>query len=86
LWLDLGEYRGPSRFHAFVGYALARRRERSKLAAYRVYVTESLRLIPQSKYIPHELEYYLTPHEDIDAEAIIDKVFSAVTGEHNEPA
>lgn len=79
MWLDLGDYRGPSHFHAFVMYALARRKRDARDTAYRVYVTESLRNIPQGKYIPHELEHYLRPREEIDVEAIIDRVASAVS-------
>lgn len=79
MWLDLGDYRGPSHFHAFVMYALARRRRKQSEWMYRTYVTESLRNIPQGQYIPHELSHYLKPREEIDVEDIISRVASAVS-------
>lgn len=81
MWLDLGEYHGPSHFHAFVMYALARRRAKSVRMTCWTYVAESLRCIPQNQYIPHGLDYYLKPRDEIDAQAIIDKVVAAVGGE-----
>ena len=62
-------------------YALARRRDKQVRMTCWTYVAESLRCIPQGQYIPHGLDYYLTPREDIDAEAIIDKVVADIGGE-----
>lgn len=47
----MGEYTGPRRARPFARYLTARRRRESEEAAYRVYVTESLRLSVQSRYI-----------------------------------
>lgn len=74
LWLDLGEYRGPSRFHAFVMFCAARRRQRDREMAYRSLVFESLQNIPQNKYIPRSLDELLRPKQEIDVDAIIDHV------------
>lgn len=74
LWLDLGEYRGPSRFHAFVMYCTARQRKRIRERAYQSLVFESLQNIPQGKYIPRGLDDLLRPRQEIDVDAIIDHV------------
>lgn len=70
LWLDLGEYSGPSRFHTFVMYAVARFKQRGHEAAYRTYVTESLRNIPQGKYIRTPYVEAIRPREEIDVKQI----------------
>jgi len=74
LWLDLGEYRGPSRFHAFVMFCMARRRQRVRDRAYQSLVFESLQNIPQGRYIPRSLDELLQPRQEIDVDAIIDHV------------
>ena len=74
MWLDLGEYRGPSRFHAFVMYCIARRRQRIRDRAYQSLVFESLQNVPQGRYIPRNLEELLRPRQEIDVDAIIDHV------------
>jgi hypothetical protein len=74
LWLDLGEYRGPSRFHAFVMFCIARGRNRAVDRAYRSLMFASLQNIPQAKYIPYELDELLRPRPEIDVDAIIDHV------------
>lgn len=74
MWLDLGEYRGPSRFHAFVMYCIARRRQRIRDRAYQSLVFESLQNVPQGRYIPRSLEELLRPRQEIDVDAIIDHV------------
>ena len=81
LWLDLGEYRGPSRFHAFVMYALTRRRERAREMAYRVYVTDSLRMAPQGQYLSRRYADLIRPRQEIDADAIIDHVLASACSE-----
>lgn len=74
MWLDLGEYRGPSRFHAFVMFSAARRKRRERDKAYQSLVFESLQNIPQGKYIPRSLGELLRPRQEIDVDAIIDHV------------
>lgn len=74
MWLDLGEYRGPSRFHAFVMFCMARRRQRVMDRAYQSLVFESLQNIPQGKYIPRGLDDLMRPRQEIDVDAIIDHV------------
>lgn len=87
MWLDLGEYHGPSRFHAFVRYAIAKRRQRSVELAYRVYVTESLRYAPQGMAISKPFLDSITPREDFDPDQVIERVLSVVSdGSDNEPA
>ena len=74
LWLDLGEYHGPSRFHAFVMFCVARRSQRARERAYQSLVFESLQNVPQGKYIPRTLEELLRPKQEVDVDAIIDHV------------
>lgn len=81
MWLDLGEYRGPSRFHAFVMYCVSRRNQRVRLRAYRSLVFESLQNIPQGKYIPRSLEDLMRPRQEIDVDAIIDHVADMICSE-----
>lgn len=81
MWLDLGEYRGPSHFHAFVMYCTARQRQRIRDRAYQSLVFESLQNIPQNRYIPRSLDDLLRPRQDIDVNAIIDHVASIIGAE-----
>ena len=74
MWLALGEYRGPSHFHAFVMYCAARQRQRIRDRAYQSLMFESLQNIPQGKYIPRSLDDLLRPRQNIDVNAIIDHV------------
>lgn len=74
MWLDLGEYHGPSHFHAFVMFCMARRRQRVRDRAYQSLVFESLQNIPQGRYIPRSLDELLQPRQEIDVDAIIDHV------------
>ena len=83
LWLDLGEYRGPSRFHAFVMFCAARRRKRSIDAAYRSYVADSLQNIPQGKFIQTRFVDITRPRQEIDVDSIIDKVTQAIGSEES---
>lgn len=78
LWLDLGEYRGPSRFHAFVMFCAMRRRRRSVEQAYMAYVTDSLQGIPQGKYLQSRFADMTKPRQDIDVDAVIDRVAKAL--------
>lgn len=45
----MGGYVGSRRIRPFLGYIRAKQAERDELTAYRVFVTESLRLAPQGK-------------------------------------
>ena len=74
MWLDLGEYRGPSRFHAFVMFCAARRKKAHRERAYQSLVFQSLQNIPQGQYIPQSLDDLLRPRQEIDVDAIIDHV------------
>lgn len=78
MWLDLGEYRGPSRFHAFLCYCVARFQHRQEKKAYRLYVTESLRMAPQGKYLTQSFDDMIRPHEEIDVEATIEHVIEGL--------
>lgn len=44
-------------------YVLARAKENTRAEIYRVYVTESLRLIPQNKYLNKEYIEFAKPHK-----------------------
>ena len=83
LWLDLGDYRGPSRFHAFTMYAVARARERAVTEAYRVYVTDTLRMSPQGQYPSKRYADLMRPRQEIDADAIIDHVLAIACSEES---
>lgn len=78
MWLDLGEYRGPSRFHAFVMYASARRHEKVYRQAWMNYVSETLRMIPQSMYPTRSFADMVRPRKDINVSEIIDHVASVI--------
>jgi hypothetical protein len=58
---------------------MARRRQRSKELAYRVYVTESLRYAPQGMAIRTSYLDAITPREDFDAEEVVERVMSAIS-------
>lgn len=81
LWLDLGEYRGPSRFHAFVMFCAARRRKRDVERVYEVYVTDALQAIPQNKCMSKRFYDVIRIRQDIDVEAVVDRVVSAIGSE-----
>ena len=78
LWLDLGDYHGPGHFHAFLMYAVARTRNRAMDEAYRSYVADSLQNIPQGRYITRRFSDLTRPHEEIDADATIERVTRAL--------
>lgn len=80
LWLDLGEYSGPGLFHAFLMYAAGRAKVRADDMAYRTYVTDSLRAIPRGEYLTRRFADLFRTCEEIDADAIIDSVISALEG------
>ena len=74
MWLDLGEYHGPSHFHAFVRFCAERTKQRNVARAYQTYVTDSLQSIPQGKYMSQKWSDLFKPHEEIDVQATIDHV------------
>lgn len=78
MWLDLGEYRGPSHFHAFLRFCIERTKQRATLLSYRSYVTDSLQGIPQGKYLTQRWSDLIKPHEDIDVDATIEHVLAAL--------
>ena len=49
-WRCLGSYAGPRQARAFVWYMVAMRERELHEESYRVYVTDSLQLMPQGKY------------------------------------
>ena len=55
-------------------YAVARMREAAIERSYREYVTESLRLIPQGKYLAQGWAEPVKQHTDFDAESVIDGI------------
>jgi len=78
MWAALGDYRGPSSFKSFVRYCIARYEDKIIEKAYRVYVTESLRLIPQGMYLGKRWEEIVDVRErpERTAEEIVDHVAS----------
>lgn len=83
MWLDLGDYHGPSHFHAFVMYAIARHRKRVVQSACRDYICDTLRMIPQGMYPARTFSELIQPRREIDVSAIIDHVASVI-GEPDE--
>ena len=78
MWLDLGDYHGPSHAHAFVMYCSERTRQRGIEHSYRVYVTNALQNAPKGAYITQSWSDLIRPHEEIDVDAIIGHVISAL--------
>ena len=81
MWLDLGEYHGPSHFHALTMYMIGRRKRRTEEMSYRVYVTDMLRNIPQGKYATKRWAALIKPHKDFDVDDIIEHVMARVSEE-----
>lgn len=81
MWLDLGDYRGPSHFHALLRYMIERRQARAKELSFRVYVTDMLRNIPQGKYMTQRWADIIKPHADFDVDDIIDHVAARLSEE-----
>lgn len=74
--MALGEYRGPSSIRAFFRYAEQVEEESDRTEVFRYYVTESLRLMGEQKYLTTSYHELIHPREEIDADAIIDDVIS----------
>lgn len=81
MWLDLGDYHGPSHFHAFLRYCTERTRQRNVMRSYQIYVTDSLQNAPQGKYMAKRWIDTMKPHEEIDVQATIDHVIKALEEE-----
>lgn len=69
----MGQYRGPKTLKSFARYAVALHRDRQEVTAYRIYVAESLRLIPQGKYLTEPFGDILKPRPTItkDGDSIV---------------
>lgn len=74
LWLDLGEYRGPSHFHAFLMFCAARNKQRNVELAYRSYVCDSLQAGAQGLYLTRRFVDLITPRKEMDVDEIIEHV------------
>lgn len=81
MWLDLGEYHGPSHFHALLRYMIERRQVRAKELSFRIYLTDMLRNIPQGKYTTQRWADIIKPHKDFDVDDIIDHVAARLSEE-----
>lgn len=81
MWLDLGEYHGPSHFHALLRYMIERRQVRAKELSFRVYLTDMLRNIPQGKYMTQRWADIIKPRKDFDVDDIIDHVAARLSEE-----
>ena len=62
-WLCYGEYRGKRELKPFLRYVEARLDEHDREEAYRIYVTKSLQLAPQNKYVTVSFEECLKPRK-----------------------
>lgn len=78
MWLDLGEYRGPSHCHALVRFMVARSNERAERSAFRSYVCDSLQYAPQGKYIVRRYADAIRPRHDFDANEVVDRIVELV--------
>lgn len=67
---------GPSRMDAFMRYCLARRRREVECFGYRAYVTNSLQLSPQNKYLGKKWSDIVRPPEPVDGAQIVKDVAS----------
>lgn len=78
MWEALGDYHGPPNVRTFSRYASARLNREVVDRSYRMYVTDSLRSIPQLSYVSKRWSdiMYGTGSEEIDAEEIVDGVIS----------
>lgn len=69
----LGDYRGPKKAKVIIKYILARNRREQETLAYRTYVTDSLRLSAENKYINERWVDMIRPkkQEDVNALSIV---------------
>lgn len=61
-----GEYRGRREIKPFIRYVEARLDEKSREETYRIYVTKSLQLLPQNKYLTASYEDAINPSKSVD--------------------
>lgn len=59
-------------------FCAQRHHERALRDSYRAYVTDALNNIPQGKYTQVRWSEAIKPHEDIDADATIDRIAAAL--------
>ena len=71
MYLALGEYRGPASARAFLGYARARMRREVDSMAFMAYVTDSLRLSRQDKFISKRWIDIVRPPIEEDVASIV---------------
>lgn len=76
---------GTPRLDVFARYCLARFKREKQELAFRVYMTDAVRLIPQSQYPASRYWELINPPEQIDPEQVISDVASraglVITGE-----
>lgn len=80
IWEALGDYHGPLLIKAFSRYVTARFEREIIDRSYRMYVTDSLQMIPQLSYLSVRWSdiMYGEPPKEIDAEEIINGVVSRI--------
>lgn len=78
IWEALGDYHGPPLIKAFGRYVMARFAREIIDRSYRMYVTDSLQMIPQLSYLSVRWSdiMYGEPPKDIDTDEVIDSVLS----------
>lgn len=70
-WQCYGDYSGQRNIKRFGRYVMAKLEEWNYDYAYRLYVTESLRLQGEQKYIGTSFEEILHPPKEIDGAQIV---------------
>lgn len=62
-WLCYGDYRGKKELKIFLRYVNARAEQRSREETYRIFLTESLRMLPQGKWFTKSYIESLKPEK-----------------------
>lgn len=70
----MGEYVGPRRIDAFMGYALARWHREQEETAYRIYMSDSVNAYAQGKYLQARYWELLHPRKVEDAADVVASV------------
>ena len=75
-WLAYGEYRGRREIRPFLRYYTARLKAYTQERSYRIYVTDSLRAIPQESWIVSRWVEILdgNAHKEQTADEIIEGI------------
>ena len=81
VWRCLGIYAGPKKFTALINFIAAERHAYFEEYVYRWYVSESLRLQGEGKYLTSPMLDLLKPKEDFDVDEVIEHVISRAGGE-----